>query len=166
MENTRVDGDFLALLNKYRGAIERVCRTYTWSTSEREDLVQDIVYQLWRAFPSYRGDSSALTWVYRIAINTAITGLRRRARQPVQVPLEAADHVAAPPASAGSDPRTELLYRVIRSLGHVDRALIMCYLDDLSYAEIADVLGLSETNVGVRLSRTKVRLQNLVRSLE
>jgi RNA polymerase sigma-70 factor (ECF subfamily) len=78
VDNPRVDGDFLALLNAYRGAIERVSRTYTAGATEREDLVQEIVYQLWRAFPSWRRESSALTWVYRIAINTAITGLRRR----------------------------------------------------------------------------------------
>jgi RNA polymerase sigma factor (sigma-70 family) len=166
LDNTRVDGDFLALLNQYRGAIERVSRTYTSGVAEREDLVQEIVYQLWRAFPSYRRESAPLTWVYRIAINTAITGLRRLARQPTHVPLEAAADVASPTTAVGSDPRADVLYRVIRRLGDVDRALVMCYLDDLSYREIADVLGISETNVGARLSRTKTRLQNLVKSME
>lgn len=166
MDNTRVDSDFLALLNQYRGAIERVSRTYSSGVSEREDLVQEIVYQLWRAFPSYRRESAPLTWVYRIAINSAITGLRRRARRPAHVSLEAAANIASPPTAVGSDPQADLLYRAIRRLGDVDRALVMCYLDDLSYREIADVLGLSETNVGARLSRTKATLQNLVKSME
>jgi RNA polymerase sigma-70 factor, ECF subfamily len=166
VDNPRVDGDFLALLNTYRGAIERVSRTYTSGATEREDLVQEIVYQLWRAFPSYRMESAPLTWVYRIAINTVITGLRRRARQPVHVPLEAAGDMASPEVSAASDSRTELLYRVVRRLSDVDRALVTCYLDDLSYREIADVLGLSETNVGARLSRAKTKLQELARSME
>jgi RNA polymerase sigma-70 factor, ECF subfamily len=166
LDKTRLDGDFLALLNNYRGAIERVARTYTPTAVEREDLVQEIVYQLWRAFPSYRKESAVLTWVYRIAINTAITGLRRRIREPVRVPLDAAVGVASPPASPEGEARTELLYQAIRQLDDIDRALIMCYLDDLSYREIGDVLGLSETNVGARLSRTKARLQNLVRTLE
>lgn len=164
MDNTRVDRAFMALLNQYRGAIERVSRTYSSRAAEREELVQEIVYQLWRAFPSYRKESTPLTWVYRIAINTAITGLRRRARQPVHVPLDAASEVASPPTSG--DSRTEVLYRAIRRLGDVDRALVMCYLDDLSYREIADVLGLSEANVGARLSRTRTRLQELIRSVE
>ena len=90
MDKTRVDGDFLALLNQYRGAIERVSRMYTSSATEREELVQETVYQLWRAFPSCRNESAPLTWVYRIAINTAVTGLRRRARQPAHVSLDAA----------------------------------------------------------------------------
>jgi RNA polymerase sigma-70 factor (ECF subfamily) len=165
LDNTRVDSDFLALLNQYRGAIERVSRTYSSGVSEREDLVQEIVYQLWRAFPSYRRESAPLTWVYRIAINSAITGLRRRARRPAHVSLEAAANIASPPTAVG-DPQADLLYRAIRRLGDVDRALVMCYLDDLSYREIADVLGLSETNVGARLSRTKATLQNLVKSME
>jgi RNA polymerase sigma-70 factor (ECF subfamily) len=166
LDNTRVDSDFLSLLNQYRGAIERVSRMYTSGVSEREELVQEIVYQLWRALPSYRRESAPLTWVYRIAINSAITGLRRRARRPTHVSLEAAADIASPPTAVGNDPQADLLYRAIRRLGDVDRALVMCYLDDLSYREIADVLGLSETNVGARLSRTKARLQNLVRSME
>ena len=162
----RPDADFVALLNKYRGAIQRVSRMYALNGSDREDLVQEIVYQLWRSFPSFRREAVPMTWVYRIALNTAITGLRRRSRQPVHVPIDAAVSVPSPSASAGFDPRIDLLYRAIRSLRDVDRALVMCYLDDLSYKQIADVLGLSETNVGVRLGRAKARLQDLVKDLE
>lgn len=165
MEKTGFDGNFLALLNEYRGAIERVARTYTAQGSDREDLVQEIVFQLWRAFPSYRRESASLTWVYRIALNTAITVLRRRTRRPMHLPLEAADAVAST-VPAGSDHRTELLFRAIRSLSDVERALLTCYLDDLSYKQIGDVLGISESNVGARLTRTKAKLQGLVRGME
>jgi RNA polymerase sigma-70 factor, ECF subfamily len=164
LDKTRLDGDFLALLNEHRGAIHRVSRTYAASVADREDLVQEIVYQLWRAFPSFRRESSGLTWVYRIALNTAITGLRRRGRQPVQVPIADAAAVPSSPGS-GRDARTEILYQAVRSLGDIDRALVMCYLEDLSYREIADVLGISESNVGARLSRTKAKLQDLVRGM-
>jgi RNA polymerase sigma-70 factor (ECF subfamily) len=166
LEKTRLDGDFLALLNEYRGAIQRVSRTYTASVGDREELAQEIVFQLWRAFPSFRRESGALTWVYRIALNTAITGLRRRARQPVHVPLYAAVDLPSPPPAVGTDARTEQLYRAIRALGEVERALIMCYLDDLTYRQMAEVLGISESNVGARLSRTKAKLQDLVRGKE
>jgi len=166
LDKARLDGDFLALLNEHRGAIQRVSRTYTASTGDREELVQEIVYQLWRAFPSFRRESGALTWVYRIALNTAISGLRRRARQPVHVPLEAAVGLPLPPLAVGADARAERLYRAIRTLGQVERALIMCYLDDLTYRQMAEVLGMSESNVGARLSRTKSKLQGLVRGME
>jgi RNA polymerase sigma-70 factor (ECF subfamily) len=161
----RPDADFLALLNKYRGVVQRVSRMYAANGSDREELVQEIVYQLWRSFPSFRRNAAPMTWVYRIALNTAITGLRRRSRRPVHVPIDAVD-VPSRSASAGLDSRIDLLYRAIRRLGDVDRALVMCYLDELSYKQIADVLGLSETNVGVRLGRAKARLQDLVRDLE
>jgi len=128
----RPDADFLALLNKYRGAIQRVSRMYALNGSDREDLVQEIVYQLWRSFPSFRREAVPMTWVYRIALNTAITGLRRRSRQPVHVPIDAAVGVPSQSASAGFDSRIDLLYRAISSLRDVDRALVMCYLDGLS----------------------------------
>jgi RNA polymerase sigma-70 factor (ECF subfamily) len=162
----RPDADFLALINKYRGVMQRVSRMYAANGTDREDLVQEIVYQLWRSFPSFRRDAAPMTWVYRIALNTAITGLRRRSRRPVHVPIDAAVDVPTPSASAGLDSRIDLLYCAIRRLGDVDRALVMCYLDELSYKQIADVLGLSESNVGVRLGRARARLQDLVRDLE
>jgi RNA polymerase sigma-70 factor (ECF subfamily) len=166
VDNSSVDGEFLAVLNDHRGAIKRVARTYTSSDAEREELFQDIVYQLWRAFPSYQRQASVLTWVYRIAINTAITGLRRRSRRPVHVSLEAAREVPSSPTATELESRTELLYRLIQQLGDIDRALVMCYLDDLSYRQIADVLGLSETNVGARLSRAKARMQAMAKGME
>jgi RNA polymerase sigma-70 factor (ECF subfamily) len=162
LDNARLDGDFLALLNEYRGAVHRVCRNYANGVDDREELLQEIVYQLWRAFPSYRREAAPITWIYRIALNTAITAIRRRTRRPPHVPLEGAPEPSAP--SAGSDSgQVELLYRAMRRLGDVERALLVCYLDGLSYREIGDVLGISETNVGARLSRTRARLQELVK---
>jgi RNA polymerase sigma-70 factor (ECF subfamily) len=166
LDQTRLDDDFLALLNEYRGAIYRVCRTYTASVGDREELFQEVVYQLWRALRSYRRESSPMTWVYRVALNTAITALRRRTRRPAHVPLEAALDVHSPPTEASNEGQTELLYRAIRSLSDIERALVTCYLDDLSYRQIADVLGISENNVGVRLNRTKAKLQDLVKGME
>jgi RNA polymerase sigma-70 factor, ECF subfamily len=166
LETARLDGDFLGLLNEYRGAIQRVCRTYTNGIDDRDELFQEIVYQLWRAFPSYRREAAPITWVYRIALNTAITALRRRSRRPPHVGLETATGLAAAPGEGSDRGRAELLYRAIRSLGEVERGLLMCYLDGLSYKEIGDVLGLSETNVGARLSRIRARLQELAKEME
>jgi RNA polymerase sigma-70 factor, ECF subfamily len=166
LDRIALDGEFLRLLNEYRGAVHRVCRTYADGADEREELFQEVVYQLWRAFPSYRREAAPLTWVYRIALNAAITALRRRARRPVHVSLEAASEIQSPETPGRGDERTELLYRAIRRLGDVERALLMCYLDELSYKQIAEVLGLSETNVGVRLNRAKAKLQVLVKEIE
>jgi len=166
LDNSALDGCFLTMLNEHRGAIQRVTRTYTTNLGDREDLVQEIVYQLWRAFPAYRRESKSVTWVYRIALNTAITGVRRRTRRPVHIPLAVDFDVPSPSTPVDSEARTELLFRLIQELGEVERALLMCYLDGLSYREIASVLGISESNVGARLSRTKAKLQDLLKGME
>jgi RNA polymerase sigma-70 factor (ECF subfamily) len=163
LDKSRLDGDFLGLLNEHRGAIHRVCRTYAAGADDREDLFQEIVYQLWRAFASYRHEAAPITWVYRISLNAAITALRKRSRRPLHVSLDATSDLPSPPTSRTSDERVELLYRAIRSLGEIERGLLMCYLDGLSYKQIGEVLGISESNVGARLSRGRSKLQELVK---
>jgi len=163
LDSAHLDGDFVALLNEYRGAVHRVCRNYAHGIDDREELLQEIVYQLWRAFPSYRREAAPITWIYRIALNTAISALRRRTRRPPHVPLEATPEPASTPAAGSDSGQVELLCRAMRGLGEVERGLLLCYLDGLSYREIGDVLGISETNVGARLSRTRARLQELVK---
>jgi RNA polymerase sigma-70 factor (ECF subfamily) len=156
---------FLALVNAHRAVVNRVCRAYTATPGDREELFQEIVHQLWRSYPSFRGESTPVTWVYRVALNTSITAVRRRTRRPAHVPLES----TAEPVSretGGEDARLALLYRAIRQLDDVERALIMCYLDDLSYKRIAEVLGISESNVGAKLNRTRAKLRDLVKRME
>jgi RNA polymerase sigma factor (sigma-70 family) len=167
MTSKSVESEFVALVNTHRGAVRRVVNTYAAAPSEREELFQEIVYQLWRAFPSFRHESSALTWVYRIAVNTAITAVRRQARQPEHVPLTSDHDDDTPTATTGApDPRSELMYRAIRQLNDVDRAMVLCYLEGLSYERMAEVFGISRSNVGVRLNRAKARLHAIVRELE
>jgi RNA polymerase sigma-70 factor (ECF subfamily) len=152
---------FLELLNTHQGVLHRICRAYAREHAEQQDLFQEIVYQLWRSFPRFRRESSQLTWVYRVALNTALTGVRRRARRPKFVPLDTAPEPAAPHSSA-PESGSDVLHGVIGQLDRVDRALLMCYLDDLSYARIAEIAGISESNVGARLTRIRARLRKLV----
>jgi RNA polymerase sigma factor (sigma-70 family) len=151
---------FMELLNGHQGVIHRICQAYATDHADRQDLFQDIVYQLWRSYPQYRGDSSPITWLYRVALNTALTTSRRRSRRPRLVPLDTAPEPSAPQARAEDD----TLQRLIGRLGRVDRAILMCYLDDLSYARIAEVIGISESNVGARLSRIRTQLKTFIGS--
>ena len=156
---------FLALLNAHQGVIHRISSAYATGVADRQDLFQEIVYQLWRSYPNYRRESSPITWLYRVSLNTALTAARVRARRPRLVPLEAAPEPATPPAQA-PDPEAAGLRRAIARLDAIERALLMCYLEDLSYARIGEILGISESNVGVRLTRIKAKLRTLVADAE
>jgi RNA polymerase sigma-70 factor (ECF subfamily) len=158
---SRFDETFLSLLNDHRALIHRICSAYAAGDVDRQDLFQDIVYQLWRSYPKYRRESSPITWLYRVALNTALTAARRRARRPTVVPLETMPEPAAPEGHGDESPHVALR-RVVDRLDGIERALLMCYLDDLSYARIAEILGISESNVGARLTRLRTKLRKLV----
>jgi RNA polymerase sigma-70 factor (ECF subfamily) len=138
---------------------------YARDAEARKDLYQEIMFQLWRSLPSFAGASSIDTWVYRVALNTALTHARRRS---VHVEasleedhLEAADLVASLDAADDSlalGEQSERLYAAIDRLGDVDRMLVTMYLDDRSYHEMAEVIGISESHVGVKLHRIKKAL--------
>jgi RNA polymerase sigma-70 factor, ECF subfamily len=162
---SRFEEPFLALLNAHQGVIHRISRTYATGPVDRQDLFQEIVYQLWRSYPSYRHESGPITWLYRVALNTALTAARRGARRPRLVPLESAPEPAVPPAPV-HDPEAAALNRAIGRLEAIERAVLMCYLEDLSYARIGEILGISESNVGVRLTRIRTKLRVLIGDVE
>jgi RNA polymerase sigma-70 factor (ECF subfamily) len=158
----RLDARFLALLDAHHKIVLKVASIYCWEAEERNDLVQEITMQLWRAFPSYDARRVFSTWMYRVALNVAIsfarkTGRRRR----TMAPLEGAG-VDLPAATRGPEPdeRLDALYQCMRGLDPFSRALLTLYLDDRSYREIADVLGISETNVATKIGRLKQRLRS------
>lgn len=156
---------FLRLVNEHRGIIHKVAAGYTGTAADRHDLTQEIMLQLWKAYPRYAPERPFATWMYRIALNVGISFLRKNTRPVRQtVPLdeierEFVDESAGPPKI---DERVLLLRRIIATLDPLNRALVLLYLDDCSYREIASVLGLTETNAATKLSRLKERLrQNL-----
>ena len=156
---------FLDLLNSHQGVIHRMCRAYASDRAERQDLFQEIVYQLWRSYAQFRNESSSVTWLYQVTLNTALTAVRRRARRPRLVSLDRAPEPTVP-QSCSADSEGDALNRVIGHLGDLDRALVMCYLEDLSYARIAEIVGISESNVGARLTRIRARLRKLAAGMD
>jgi RNA polymerase sigma-70 factor (ECF subfamily) len=156
----RSEARFLALLEAHHKIVLKVASVYCWDAEERNDLVQEITMQLWRAFPSYDAQRVFSTWMYRVALNVAIsfarkTGRRRR----IMTPLEASS-IDLPADARGRDDRLDALYRCMRGLDPFSRALLTLYLDDRSHREIADVLGISETNVATKIGRLKQRLRS------
>jgi RNA polymerase sigma-70 factor, ECF subfamily len=158
---------FLELMNENRNRILKVCRVYSWDPSEQEDLYQEILFQIWRALPGLKENSYANTWLYRIAINTSISFTRKRAARGGRVlqldHAELTRHIEARQTHDGQpDDSLAKLYEAIAQLDAVERALITLFLEDLSYEQIADVLGVSTNNVGVMLYRAKKKLSTLM----
>ncbi len=158
---------FLELINGNRPRILKICRVYAWNVADRDDLYQEILFQIWRGLPGLRQDAHAATWLYRIAINTSISFVRRRAaRGGPALPLDheqLARHVEARQSrDDGAEEQLARLYDAIARLNEVEKALVTLFLDDLSYEEMARVLGLGPGNVGVLLHRAKKKLHTLL----
>jgi RNA polymerase sigma-70 factor (ECF subfamily) len=145
-----------ALLDEHGNSIRRIAWAYAGAAGEEEDLFQEIVTQAWRSLPTFRGDSAAGTWLYRVALNTALTWKRRTSKHRF-------GHVAFDPSrngvepSSNGSPRSEraILEEFLGSLGGPDHTVLVLYMEGLPYQEIADVTGLSVSAVGVRIHRMK-----------
>lgn len=127
-----------------------------------KDLYQDIVAQLWKAWNGFRGEAKISTWIYRIALNTAISGFRKQKRNPLVHSLEA-EHMNLPQ----DDPRKkkedmEMLHMAIGELSEVEKAMVMLYLDEVSYEEIASIMGISQNNVRVKMLRIREKLKKIL----
>lgn len=155
-ERDRIFGEWLAA---HRGALFKVVHAHASTHADREDLFQEIVVQVWRSVDGFRNDSSVITWIYRVALNTAIAWNRRKVRdRQREQPLEAAAGVLSPSSPGNQDPRVEWLYRQVAELAEVERAIALLMLDGFSYREIADIVGISENYVGVKINRIKAWL--------
>lgn len=159
--DTQTRDEFAALIERHRNIVFKVAHTYCWSADDRADLAQDILAQLWRAYPSYDATRPFSTWMYRVALNVAISWLRGPgARQRATVPFDAGLHdVPGAATDPVADERQRVLAHVIHALDPLNRALLLLYLDDHSYRDIAAVLGITEANVATRLSRLKQRIK-------
>jgi RNA polymerase sigma-70 factor (ECF subfamily) len=149
---------FQQLLTEHIGILRKVSRLYADTPADREDLMQEIAYQLWKAYPSFRGDSKASTWVYRVALNTAIGRIRKR-RPLISYRALVPEHSEIP---EDEDSPMQRLFAAIRQLPKTDRALIALFFENLNHDEIGRVLGITENNVGVRLHRIKTKLKTLL----
>jgi RNA polymerase sigma-70 factor (ECF subfamily) len=158
---------FIEWLNQHSSAVLKVARAYTVEADECQDLAQEILLQAWRSVPRFEGRASAATWFYRVALQTGMNWQRNdRPRRVRQQPLLEAQAIHADTTDADQHLQQQetvnQLYAAIRRLPKADAALVLLYLDELSYREIADVLGISESNVGVKLNRAKKALAGLM----
>ena len=158
---------FTNWLGEHGSSVMKVARAYTLTSDECQDLAQEILLQAWRSLPSFEGKSSAATWFYRVALQTAMNWQRKdRPRRSRQQPLVEMQTIVAEgddsALQAQQRETVDLLYQAIRQLPKADAALVLLYLDELSYREMGEVLGISESNVGVKLNRAKKALTALM----
>lgn len=159
-----LEKDFIKQLNENQRIVHKICKIYTDNPTDHEDLFQEIVIQLWNAYPKFRGDAKFSTWMYRIGLNTALALFKKKEKQ---VPTNAGDaldsvRMANEPHN-DEEERMQAMYDAIHQLSDVEKALIMMYLDDKPYKEIADILGITEGNARVKMNRAKDKLKTLIK---
>lgn len=155
-EKVREDKQFLEMIRQNEGIIYKITSFYADVEHPIGDLYQEVVLNLWKSFPSFRGESKYSTWIYRIALNTCVSFYRRSKRNVTYVDIS-----MDIPDTVDNNENIQELYKLINRLGKIERALVLLYIDDKSYKEIAEITGLSVTNVATKLSRIKEKLKQM-----
>mgnify|MGYP003634847650 FL=1 len=160
---TELEKNFLNDFGKNQNIVHKVCRIYTTNQDQHNDLFQEIAIQLWKNYSKFRGDSKFSTWMYRVALNTAISLYRKSTRtvktqdfSDVGFKIESVDY------DDTQDQQLKALYNAIRNLNDIDKALVFLYLEDKPYREIAETLGISEVNARVKMNRAKDKLKKIL----
>lgn len=157
--------EFTELIEKNQGIAHKVSRMYCNGTICSEDLFQDILLQLWRSYPNYNNKRKFSTWMYRIALNTAISQFRKTKSNKIDF-IDSYSEIIS--YNDNIDERNEdasLLFNAISQLSKAEKAIIMLYMDDCSYEEISEIIGISVSNVGVKINRIKKKLREYLKDL-
>ncbi len=158
-----MEKEFLQIIQKNQGIIHKVCNLYCDSQEDRNDLFQEIVAQLWKSFPSFRKESKVSTWMYRVALNTAITSFKKSKRRPDQNSLTYENFQLE---DEGYDTETEenikMLHAAVSQLTGVEKSIILLYLENRKYEEIAEITGITQNYVRVKMNRIKKKLKKLM----
>jgi len=153
--------EFLSILEQYISIIVKIVNVYAYNTSDREDLMSDIVFELWKSYPKFRGDAKVSTWLYRVALNVSLKTKRKRDNNKLLFVEELITFDHSDFANISGDESTiGLLYKCIEELNPINKAIILLHLDDNSNEEIAEITGFSQTNVSTRLSRIREQLKS------
>jgi len=138
---------------------------YAYTDADRQDLFQEMVIQLWKAYPKFKGDAKLSTWMYRIAINTAITGLRKKKNSIRPYGRESfPENISDDSSGMAQEEQLQQLYKAIEQLNEIEKAIVMLYMEDRSYTEMEDILGISEGNLRVKMNRIKEKLRQLTKA--
>ena len=154
---------YTASILPYSGIIIKICRAYTDSQEDFEDYYQEVCLQIWRSRDSFRGDSKWSTWIYRLSLNICLTLIKKKKRNRQHATSDyAMPNEIIEDNQVFSDESLNLLYDAIRKLSEIDRAVILLYLEEKPNNEIAEIIGTTPNNIGVRINRIKERLKKLL----
>ena len=153
---------FIKAIQENERLIFKVASFYTDSKDDRDDLVQDIIYNLWKSFDTFQQRSSFSTWMYRVAMNVAIVHLKQRKRKVQSVPIDIGTLNFAETAFDGDEDKLQVLRKLVNDLNLFDKGILMLYLENKSHTEIAEIIGISKSNVGTKLSRIKEKFRQQV----
>nr|WP_319510619.1 sigma-70 family RNA polymerase sigma factor [uncultured Draconibacterium sp.] len=156
--------EFSQLIEQHQAIIHKITMVYADGRSNREDLFQEICLQLWRSYPNFRSESKFSTWMYRVALNTAISDIRKKKTDIHFEQLHDNDRLQT--ETSDEKEQEKLLYQAISKLNRIDKAIILLWLEEKSYDEIAAILGISKTNVSVKLVRIKRKLEEMIFNLQ
>lgn len=159
----QLEQQFVKQLEKNQNIVHKVCRVYTTNSDAHKDLFQEITIQLWKAYPKFRGDSKFSTWMYRVALNTAITLYRKSKRQIKTNDITDFHYMLKSDEYDGEiEEQMQLLYKAIHQLSDIEKALILLYLEDKPYKEISETMGITEVNARVKVNRIKTKLKTIL----
>jgi len=150
--------EFIEIIQRNEGIIYKVAKVYTDCNDDEQDLYQEIVYQLWKSFHSFRKESKISTWIYRIALNTSLTHFKKEKKKGDHVPINEAVLNQSETNDNLKEERIEILYDQLRKLNAIDKGIIFLYLEGKNYEEIANITGFTATNIGTRLGRIKRKI--------
>ena len=154
--------DFIRIILENEKVIFKITTFYAYNEDDRKDLYQEIVLQLWKAYPNFRKEAKISTWLYRIALNTAISQIRKNKKEAPKVPISQIVLQVSDSTDNDKEEKIQMLYKQIEQLNQLEKAIILLYLEDKSHEEIAEVIGLTITNVGTRLSRIKQKIKEQI----
>lgn len=156
-----MEKEFIELVNASQGILHKICTIYFYGNPYKEDYYQEIIIRLWRAYPNFKNQSSFSTWLYKVALNTAIDILRKQSIRPIHVELSKNEYILPEDSHCESENRDKL-YWAIHQLTEVEKAIILLYLESYEYKEISIITGISESNVGVKINRIKSKLNKIL----
>jgi len=161
--HTEIEKDFVAKIQNHQGILHKICFVYSNRRTSKEDLYQEVILQLWKSYPSFRNEAKFSTWMYKVALNTAVTLNKKVAFFENISSLESSEYANEEVVDYSEEIR--ILYKAITKLNKIEKAIILLWLDEKPYSEISEIVGISEKNVSVKMVRCKKKLAEIIKRL-